>query len=172
MTNIANGTGSTCRILVVGIGNPDRGDDGFGPLVVRQLVGRVPPSVSIIERSGDTLALIEDWAGRDAVILVDAAAPDAEPGRVHRIDLLEDALPTGPSLASTHAFGVADAVGLARALGLLPARLVAYAAEGASFDPGAPVSPQVAAAADEVVVRIAAELRHLAAALVGDAEHA
>lgn len=160
------------RLLVIGIGNPDRGDDGFGPLVVRQLVGRVPPSVSILERAGDALALIEDWAGRDAVILVDAAAPGAEPGRIHRIDLLEDALPTELSLSSTHAFGVADAIGLARALGLLPGRLVAYAVEGASFDPGAPVSPQVAAAAADVVRRVAAELRHLEEELVGDATHA
>lgn len=172
MVQQANTSALTGRILVVGIGNPDRGDDGFGPLVVRQLVGRVPPGVSLMERSGDVLALIEDWAGRDAVILVDAAAPGGEPGRIHRIDLLEDALPTELSLSSTHAFGVADAVGLARALGLLPGRLVAYTVEGASFDPGAPVSSQAAAAADEVVARIAAELCDLEESLMGDATHA
>lgn len=49
------------NVLLVGIGNPDRGDDGVGPLVARQLLGRVPPNVAIIERTGDALALIEDW---------------------------------------------------------------------------------------------------------------
>lgn len=159
-------------MLVVGIGNPDRGDDGIGPLVARRLRGHLPQGVAIIERSGDTLALIDDWTGHDAVILIDAAAPGTAPGRIHRIDLLNDELPAELSLSSTHAFGVAEAVGLARALGLLPAHLIAYAIEGTSFDPGAPLSRPAAAAADEVVVRVAAELRRLAQALARDTEHA
>jgi len=84
-----------------------------------------------------------------------------EPGGVHRIDLTRDTLPTGLSLASTHAFGVAQAVGLARTLGLLPRRVVAYAVEGAGFDPGAPISPQVAAVVDDVVVRVVGEVSRL-----------
>jgi len=159
---------SAARVLVVGIGNPDRGDDGIGPLVVRQLIGRVSRDVAIIERSGDALALIDDWEGRDAVILVDAAAPGGTPGCVHRIDLLRDALPPELSLSSTHGFGVAEAVGLADALDLLPAQVIAYAIEGANFDAGAPISPQVAAVTAEVADRVAAELKHLA----GMADHA
>jgi hydrogenase maturation protease len=159
---------SAARVLVVGIGNPDRGDDGIGPLVVRQLIGRVSRDVAIIERSGDALALIDDWEGRDAVILVDAAAPGGTPGCVHRIDLLRDALPPELSLSSTHGFGVAEAVGLADALDLLPAQVIAYAIEGANFDAGAPISPQVAAVTAEVADRVAAELKQLA----GMADHA
>ena len=159
---------SAARVLVVGIGNPDRGDDGIGPLVVRQLIGRVSRDVAIIERSGDALALIDDWEGRDAVILVDAAAPGGTPGCVHRIDLLRDALPPELSLSSTHGFGVAEAVGLADALDLLPAQVIAYAIEGANFDAGAPISPQVAAVTAEVANRVVAELKQLA----GIADHA
>ena len=161
MTRTAKGKRPGRNVLVVGIGNPDRGDDGIGPLVVRQLAGRVAPSITLIERTGDALALIEDWAGRDAVVLVDAAAAGTAPGRVHRIDLLEEDLPTDLARASTHAFGVADTVGLARTLDLLPASVIVYAVEGANFEPGAALSPEVAAAAEEVVSRIAAELREL-----------
>jgi hydrogenase maturation protease len=149
------------RGLVVGIGNPDRGDDGIGPFVARRLIGRMPPGVTVMERSGDALALIEDWEGHDVVVLVDAAAPATSPGRIHRIDVARDRLPTELSLASTHAFGVADAVGLARTLGLLPANVIVYAVEGASFIPGTPMSPEVSVAADAVAARIAAELHHL-----------
>jgi hydrogenase maturation protease len=152
---------SIAKVLVVGIGNPDRGDDGIGRLVARRLIGRVPRDVVILERCGDALALIDDWAGRDAVILVDAATPGSTPGRIHRIDLLQESIPTDVSLSSTHAFGVADAVGLARSLGLLPRDLVAYAIEGADFDPGAPVSRKVAASLDTVVTRVEEELRLL-----------
>jgi len=161
MTRTAKGMRPGRKVLIVGIGNPDRGDDGIGPLVVRQLAGRVPPSIRLIARTGDALALIEDWAGRDAAVLVDAAAPGTTPGRVHRIDLLEEELPTDLSRASTHAFGVADTVGLARTLDLLPASVIVYAVEGVNFEPGAALSPEVAAAAEEVVSRIAAELCHL-----------
>ena len=115
-----------------------------------------------MERSGDALALMEDWAGHDAVVLVDAAAaPGGVPGQVHRIDLLEDALPPGLSLSSTHALGVAEAVGLARALGCLPGSLIAYAVEGENFAPGAGVSPAVAAAVEEVATRVSDEIRLL-----------
>ena len=118
------------------------------------LAGRVPPEVTIIERAGDMIGLLEDWTGRDAVVLIDAAAPITTPGSIHRIDLLREPLPIGLSLASTHAFGVADAVALARALGQLPERLIVYAVEGCRFEPGAPQSPEVVAAAEEVAARV------------------
>jgi hydrogenase maturation protease len=153
------------KLLVVGIGNSDRGDDGVGPLVVRRLGECMPAelagSVTILERGGDALALIDDWAGRDGVILVDAAAPVSAPGRIHRFNLFEDVLPIEISLSSTHAFGVADAVGLARTLGLLPNHLIVYAIEGADFGLGTPMTRLVGAAADEVVERIIDELRCL-----------
>jgi hydrogenase maturation protease len=162
MTKPALGTASTGGVLVIGIGNPDRGDDGIGPLVARRLKGHVPHGVSILERTGDALALIDDWAGRDAVVLVDASAPAGTPGRVHRIDLRADVLPPDVALSSTHALGVTEAVALADTLGLLPACVIAYAIEGADFTPGAPLSKEVAAVAGTVAARVAAELDDLA----------
>lgn len=144
--------------LVIGIGQPDCGDDAAGPLVARRLAGRVPADVTVSERPGDMLGLIDDWAGQAGVVLVDAAAAATLPGTIHRIDLHRQALPAGVVLASTHAFGVADAVALAAALDRLPARLVVYAIEGASFTPGAPLSPAVATAIDTVAGRVVAEL--------------
>jgi len=163
---------SAARVLVVGVGNPDRGDDGIGPRVVRQLRGRVPPDVAILERSGDALALIDDWEGRDAVILVDAAAPCGTPGQIHRIDLLKDPLPPELTLSSTHGFGVAEAVGLADALDLLPAQVIAYAIEGINFEQGEPISAEVAAVTNEAADRIAAELQLLDRHLAGESDHA
>ncbi len=149
------------RILVVGLGNPDRGDDGAGALVVRKLSGLA--GVRAMARSGDMLALIEDWAGFETVVLVDAAAPARAPGRIVRIDPLTDDLPTDLLPASSHAFGVAETLALARALGALPSRLVVYAIEGESFAAGAPLTPAVAAAADKAAVMIVSELGALAA---------
>jgi len=145
-------------VLVVAIGNPDRGDDGFGPAVAQRLRGRVPPTVRILERSGDALALIEDWDGIPPVIIVDAMTPITKPGRVHRLDLTHSPLPVGCSPRSSHAFGVAETVELARSLGRLPQCLLAYVVEGEQFGTGAPLSLVVAEAVGDVAERIASEV--------------
>ena len=166
--------GTRPRVLVVGIGNPDWGDDGFGPAVASRLRGRVPPAVRIFEPGGDILALIEEWDGFDAVFVVDAAAPVSRPGGIHRLDLAAGELPVGFARGSTHAFGIAETVELARTLDRLPRHLVAYLVEGERFDIRAPLSPMVAEAVDEAVQRIVVEFGRLSAARrpAGAAEHA
>ena len=145
-------------ILVAAVGNADRGDDGVGPLVAQKLSGRLPGEAKLVVRSGDMMSLIEDWAGFEAVIFVDAAAPKGSPGRIHRINLADEKLPPELSFTSSHAFGVAEAIELARVLELAPRRIVVYAIEGACFDTGAPFTPAVLSAAAEVADRIAAEV--------------
>jgi hydrogenase maturation protease len=145
-------------VLVVGVGNPDRGDDGFGPSVAQRLRGRVPPAVRILERSGDALALIEDWNGIPSVIVIDAMAPISEPGRLRRFDLTDSPLPIGFAPSSSHAFGVAETVELARSLGRLPQCLVAYLVEGEKFGTGAPLSSAVVEAVEDVVECIVSEV--------------
>ena len=163
--------GDQPRVLVVGIGNPDRGDDGFGPAVARRLLRRVTSAVGVLERSGDALALIEDWNGIPSVIVIDAVAAISQPGRVHRLDLTDSPLPIGLAPRSSHAFGVAETVELARNLGRLPQCLVAYLVEGEQFATGASLSPAVAEAIDMVAERIVAELSAILGAK-GEAGHA
>lgn len=153
-------------VLVIGIGNPDRADDGVGPAVARRLRGRLPPGVSVLERGGDILALTEDWEGFSAVILVDAVAPITTPGRPHRLDLAKNPLPVAFALGSTHAFGLAETVELARSLARLPPFLVAYLIEGEQFGAGGPLSPPVATAVERAVEQITLEL----SAMLGTAQ--
>ena len=145
-------------VLVVGIGNPDRGDDGFGPAVAQRLRGRVPSTVRILERSGDALALMEDWDGIPFVIVIDAMAPISEPGQVHRFDLSDSPLPIGFAPHSSHAFGVTETIELARSLGRLPQCLVAYLVEGEQFGMGAPLSLAIAETVEDVADRIVSEV--------------
>ncbi len=146
------------QILVAAVGNPDRGDDGAGPLVAQKLSGRLAAEAKLVVRSGDMMSLIEDWAGFDAVIFVDAAASKGSPGRIHRIDLAKEKLPPELSFTSSHAFGVVEAIELARVLELAPETIVVYAIEGACFDAGAPFTPAVLSAAAEVADCVAAEV--------------
>lgn len=148
--------------LVIGLGNPDRGDDGVGARVAHQLAGRLPDAVRILTRRGDLLSLIDDWADVEALICIDAAAPQGAPGRIHRIDLTRDALPRDPTATSSHALGLPEAIALARTLGRAPSRILVYAIEGCRFDCGASLTPAVAAAAGIVASRVVEDCARLA----------
>jgi hydrogenase maturation protease len=145
--------------LVIGIGNPDRGDDGVGRAVVRMLQHQSPAYVRIEEQDGEATALIAALQSAAQVWLVDAASSGAAAGTVHRIDcaMPDVVLPAGG--VSSHGFGVAEAIELARTLGVLPWRCILYAVEANGFAPGAALSSAVADAAREVAEKILQELR-------------
>jgi hydrogenase maturation protease len=84
--------------------------------------------------------------------------PIANPGRVHRLDLSSGPLPIGFAPRSSHAFGLAETVELARSLGRLPQCLVAYLVEGQQFATGATMSPAVTDAVEGVAERVVVEL--------------
>jgi hydrogenase maturation protease len=146
------------RILVIGIGNAYRGDDAVGLSVTRRLQRAVDDEILIQEESGEGTALLEAWAGVDLVILVDAVRSGGEPGTVYRFDAHGQALPGEFFRYSTHAFGVADAVELARALHRLPHRLVVYGIEGKTFAAGVGLSPAVEEAVEHVVTQVQREI--------------
>jgi hydrogenase maturation protease len=77
---------------------------------------------------------------------------------VHRIDALTASLPQSFG-SSTHHFGLADTLELARSLGKLPGRLVVYGIEGGSFAAGPGLGQPVDAAADALADEIVRELR-------------
>lgn len=147
------------RVQVLALGNADRGDDGLGPAVAARLHGRLPAGAELRVCGGDALGLIEGWVGLAALICADASAPAGEPGRIRRLETAMDELVAEP--ASCHGFGLAEALALARVLGLAPPRLVVYAVEGRSFRIGAPLSAEVAAAAEAVAGRILGEVGRL-----------
>ena len=102
--------------LVVGVGNPWRGDDAAGLEVADRVRARAR-DVAVETLEGDASALVHLWAGHDDVALVDAASSGAPPGTLHELRDGDGTLQAAALRSSTHAFGVADAVGLAAALG-------------------------------------------------------
>ena len=144
--------------VVIGLGNPVRGDDIAGRLVARLLREMRPAGVTVAELDGDAASLVPVLRAEDAVWLVDAARAGRPAGTIYRLDCAAgDALPPSAS-ASSHGLGVAEALALARALGSLPRRCVLYAIEGGDFTPGAAPAAAVSAAARAVAARIAGEL--------------
>jgi hydrogenase maturation protease len=97
---------------------------------------------------------VRDFPGYDDVVLVDACRGAGPPGTLLRISAAEAERGSTLSHASTHSFGVSAAIGLARALGSLPRRLVVYGIEARHSCEGEGLSPQVGRAVDELVDRL------------------
>jgi hydrogenase maturation protease len=146
------------RHLVIGIGNPDRGDDGAGRLAAQRLRGLLPPAVGVVEHDGEATSLLAELDGAETAILIDASVSAAAAGSVRRFDVARAPLPRAAFSLSSHGLGLAEAVELARVLGQLPERCIVYAVEAAGFDAGGALSAPVCAAVDEVVARVRAEI--------------
>ncbi len=159
--------GPSGRIVVIGIGNAFRGDDGAGLAVARAARALLPAAVEVVELDGEPARLVEAWDGAAAAFVVDAVRSGASVGSLHRLDAIEEALPRWAPSGGSHALGAAEAVGLGRALDRLPAHLVVYGVEGATFDEGASLTPEVAAAVPVAASLLAAEAGAL---LAGAAE--
>jgi len=143
-------------VLIVGVGNAHRGDDGVGLAVARQLGTRQDAMVT--QCDGEPARLVASLAGAIRAYIVDAADFGAAAGTILRVEASAGPLPATLGSMSTHGLGLAESLELARALGQLPPRCVVYAIQGTDFAPGTGLSAAVATAADEVVQRIRDEL--------------
>jgi hydrogenase maturation protease len=152
------------RVLVIGIGNPYRGDDAAGLLATRRLRAAGVDSSIVMEHSGEGASLMETWKGADAVIVIDAVSSGSLPGTIHRLEPLLQPLPAEMFQGSTHAFSLPQAIEMARALNALPARLVVFGIEGRNFQAGTELSPEVSGALPELTRRVLEEVTGLQAA--------
>ena len=145
--------------LVVGLGNPLRGDDGIGPRVIQMLVTEaLPEGVEVVEGGTQGLGLVSLMEGWRRVILVDAANVGQPPGGFVRFTPQEARLLGSDQFISVHNAGLRDALLLAETLELLPDELVIYGMQPANLDWDDDLSPQVEAAMPELVRAILDEL--------------
>jgi hydrogenase maturation protease len=151
-------------VLVIGVGNRLRGDDGASDEVVRRLRQRGPQTgIEVSERLCEPNDLLEAWQGRDAVVLVDTMRSGEAPGTIRRFDVSSEPLPARlHGSVSTHGLGLHEAIELGRALHRLPRRVIVFAVEGRHFEPGTTRSGEVEAAAAPLACSVLREARELA----------
>jgi hydrogenase maturation protease len=154
-------TGDPPSVLVIGVGNVYRSDDGVGIIVACRLKERKPARVTIVEESGEGTALLGRWKDAQGVVLVDAVHSGTTPGTIRRIDARAEPIPARLFHCSSHAFSVAEAVELGRALNQLPQQLILYGIEGGNFTAGEGLSVEVEQAVTVVVGRVLDEVHNL-----------
>jgi hydrogenase maturation protease len=147
-------------VRVIGCGNPDAGDDALGLLAVRAAHDRLPPDVEVVE-AAVALHVLDLLDGADAAVVVDAVRTPRgtrDPGTLVRAEATIDGLPVDVrSSLSSHGFGLAEAVGLAAAVGPVP-RLVFIGLEVGDVRIGESLSPAVSEAMPELVDTLVAEV--------------
>jgi hydrogenase maturation protease len=147
------------NIAVIGIGQSLRGDDGIGPETVRRWTADFPqtatdPRIQTLLLETPGLGLLDDLAGSDAVILVDAVSTGQPTGTVRVFDPIPD---TSLSAAekTSHGFGVVESISLARKTGArLPESLILIGVEGGQYELGRSLSDPVRAALPVAVEKI------------------
>jgi hydrogenase maturation protease len=130
-------------MLIIGIGNAFRRDDGAGLAVARRLKALHLPDTAVLTHPGEGTSLMQAWQGAAHVVLIDAVQSGAPPGTLHRIDASERDPAPAIFSGSSHTFGVAEAIALARTLGTLPPRLVIFGIEGVDYTYGPGLTPEV-----------------------------
>lgn len=158
------------RVLVAGMGNDLRRDDGFGIAVVRRFLEEGPPEgVRAIEAGIAGLGLVQELMdGYEALIILDATDRDGPPGTVYLLEAevpeLEEFTPEYQQdfLADTHYTVPSKALILARALGVLPDHSYILACQPQETELGIGLSQPVERGVEEATGR----LRELCATLV------
>lgn len=145
------------NLIIIGIGNPFRGDDGVGWAVVDSLKTKIGEGLNVQRSRGDISELLEAFTRYSTVYLVDACCMKAPVGLWDRIDVLKTSLPLDNKQTSTHGFNLSQVIDIAKALNQLPSKLIIYVVNGGSYEIGERLSSAVEKAIEDVVQMILTE---------------
>jgi hydrogenase maturation protease len=149
-------------VLVLGVGNTLLSDEGVGVRAVEALTQRwaLPPEVEVVDGGTAGMDLLDIFADRSHVIIVDAVRTGGPPGTVIRLE--GDQVPAlfGTRI-SPHQLGLSDVLAALQILEMSPRSLVVLGIEPASLDLGLELSPRLAACLDTLVDQVLGELRTL-----------
>lgn len=141
------------KLLIIGIGQSLRNDDGAGLAAVCHWQKSFPnsssnPSLTVDQAELPGLNLLNLIEGFDAAILVDAVQSDASPGTIHQLRE-SDLLGFSEGYQTAHGWGIAETLQIGRQLGLkLPEHILFIGIEGEDFSPGNTLSPSILSALD------------------------
>lgn len=118
------------RTIILGMGNPMRGDDSVGLHAVRALRDKLNKlDITVIEASGTGMDCLELLTGYDRAVIIDAIhTMEGKTGQIYRLEL--DAFDTNGYANTSHDVDFVTAIELGRRLGLaLPRQIVIFAIE-------------------------------------------
>ncbi|MEJ2752291.1 MAG: hydrogenase maturation protease [Chloroflexota bacterium] len=149
------------KVLILGLGNRLRGDDGAGPAVLAAWsLMDLPRHVDLLDGGTPGLETVLLLQGYKQVIIVDAADMGVAPGEWRRFtpDSAEIRGSEENLQGTLHNAGLAEALALASALDLLPPARIIYGIQPESLDWSQELTEPLTAALSEMIKTIAAEV--------------
>ena len=145
------------RMMIVGCGNPEAGDDSVGLEIVRRLDEHGDCACGLRAETAPGVELLELFPLADVILFVDAVVSGGVPGTLYLTSLPSKELePQALGSLSSHGWGVGEVVKLANALGRRMPRLYLLGIEAGNVAEGASRSEAVEEAIALVVERVSA----------------
>ncbi len=145
-----------CETLIIGIGNPIRGDDALGWASVEALNAHdLPPDTRTLCVQQLTMDLVEEVAAARRVFFIDARAAEP-PGALHVEHITPD---TCLETHLTHFFDPRTLLAAVQALYGHHPPATLFSINTTAFAYGAPISPPVQRALPELLCRVRHALR-------------
>ncbi len=151
------------RVLVAGVGNTLRSDDGFGVAVARRLEAMTfPDGVRVVETGISGMTLVQELMdGYDALIVLDTVDRGRPPGTIMLIEPdIGDANEMTHDqrhelIADTHLATPSRVMLMAKAIGALPDRVLLVGCQPVDAETlGTDLSPEVATAVEVAVAEV------------------
>ena len=132
-------------VIVIGIGNTIKSDDGAGVRVLEMLEGMVGQDVELVEGSVYCADMLPFLEGRRKAVFIDGIDAGEEPGALYRFSADEVGESRGMAL-SVHDFGVYELLRAAALLDQCPKEVVMFCVQVKDTSFGDRLSPEVQAA--------------------------
>ena len=144
------------NLAIIGCGNTNRSDDGVGPFIIAELRKRdLPADVRLYDGGTDGMGVMYQAKGASHLIIVDARAPESNPGAVYEVpgEILEAPPPQSLNL---HDFRWDHALFAGKKIygEQFPKHIKVFLVEAASTDLSLELSSAVSEAANKVVDQI------------------
>lgn len=144
----------TAPVLIIGIGNPSRGDDALGPECIQRLEALALPEVELLTDFQLQVEFALDLAGRREVVFVDAAASGPEPYEFRPVGRAAGMSHTSHAISPEAVLAACEQVGVTP-----PAAAHVLAIRGHAFELGEGLSPRAGHNLDAAIAELARRLR-------------
>jgi hydrogenase maturation protease len=152
---------SNGRTIVLALGNPLRGDDGVGAVVLQKLQqNTLPAVVELVDGGTSGLEIILLLQGCHRAIIIDAAELRSKPGSWEQFTPEQVQLEARDMhlRGTMHYAGLAEALSLGAALDVLPHEIVILGIQPESLDWQPGLSPAVQSSVSQVTQAVMALL--------------
>jgi len=147
------------RVVILGVGNTIRADEGIGVHVVDALERdyALPEGVMAIDGGTSSMEMLDDLSNLDFLLVIDAVNDGKPPGALIR--LAGDDVPVFfRRNLSPHGIGLSDVLAALEFLGASPKETLILGMQPVSMDLSMELTPEAAARVPELVAQVVAEL--------------